>query len=162
MIVVSKHMGVMREEKKHELWDLYSRLIFPHQGLGWDDIPWVTHWGVTYVTMWDDKHLLKNIQFAMIQEMMGIGPTHYCIINNVMPNFQQKVMLLINYLSMKKMCICPQEVYLGAPFDRFPWSGTRNRICNKRLHTKSPLLCTIFYTQQFVVFIRTVIYGPLY
>ena len=62
----------------------------------------MTHWGVTYVTMWDEEHLLKNIQFAMIQEMMGIGPAKYCIVNNIMPNFEKRLMFLLNYLPKKK------------------------------------------------------------
>ena len=107
MNIVGHHMGVMRVEKKQELQELYLRLIFPRQGQGCDHVPWMTRWGVTYVTMWDEEHLLKNIHFAMIQEMMGIGPTKYYIVNNIMPNFEKRLMLLLNYLPQKKMCICP-------------------------------------------------------
>ena len=89
MNIVGLHMGVMRAQKKRELQELYLRLIFPRQGQGWDHVPWTTHWGVTYVTMWDEEHLLKNIQFAMIQELMGIGPAKCCIVKNIMPNFEK-------------------------------------------------------------------------
>ena len=87
MNIVSKHMHEMRTEKKKELGELYSRLIFPRQGQDWTNVKWNTHWGVTFVTMWDKEHLIKSIQFAMIQEMMGLGPMKYCIVYNKMPNF---------------------------------------------------------------------------
>ena len=61
MNVVSKHMREMRTEKKKELVELYSQLIFPRQGQDWTDVKWTTHWGVTFVTMWDEEHLIKNI-----------------------------------------------------------------------------------------------------
>ena len=68
MNLVRQHMGVMKVDKKRELSELYTRLIFPLQGNGWGDVKWVTPLGVTFVTMWDEEHLLKNIRFAMIQE----------------------------------------------------------------------------------------------
>ena len=61
MDIAGKHMGVMRLEKKKELNEIYAKLIFPRQGLNWTDVKWTTHWGVTFVTMWDKDHLLKNI-----------------------------------------------------------------------------------------------------
>ena len=70
--------------------------------------------------VWDEEDLLKNIQFAIVQEMMGIGPAKYCIVNNIMPNFEKWLMLLINYLLQKNMCICPPEIYLEPPFDHSP------------------------------------------
>ena len=71
MTIVKDHMKVMDEKKKHKLSELYTKLIFSLQGNAWTDVKWMTKWGVTFVTIWDEEHLLKNIQFAMIQEMMG-------------------------------------------------------------------------------------------
>ena len=71
MDIIGKHMGVMRLEKKKELSEIYAKLIFPRQGLNWTDVKWTTHWGVTFVTMWDEVHLLKNIQYAMLMEVMA-------------------------------------------------------------------------------------------
>ena len=45
---------------------------------------------VTFVTMWDEEHLLSNIRFAMIQGLMRIGLAKYCIINSQVPNFEKK------------------------------------------------------------------------
>ena len=89
MSIVGQHMGVMRVEKKPKLQELYLQLIFSCQGQGWDHVPWMTHWGVTYMTMWDEEHLLKNIQFAMIQEMMGIRLERYCIVDNIMQTLRK-------------------------------------------------------------------------
>ena len=64
MDIIGKHMGIMRLEKKKELSEIYSKLIFPQQAhgrLNWTDVKWTIHWGVTFVTMWDEEHLLKNI-----------------------------------------------------------------------------------------------------
>ena len=98
MDIIGKHIRVMKLEKKRELSKIYSKLIFSCQGQNWMDVKWTTHWGVTFVTRWDKEHLLKNIQYAMILEMMGLGPMKYCIVYNEMPNFFSRLLLLINYL----------------------------------------------------------------
>ena len=59
-------MRVMDVEKKQDLNELYMQLIFLLQGNAQNDVKWTTKWGVTFITMWDEEHLLKNIQFAMI------------------------------------------------------------------------------------------------
>ena len=122
----------------------------------------MTHWGVTYVTMWDEENLLKNIQFVMILEVMGLGPAKYCIVNSVMPNFERRLMLLLYSLTQKKMCTCPLEVYLGLPFDHSPWRDIREAICSRRPHLKSPLLCIVYYTQKITIFLKTRVYEPPY
>ena len=53
MDIIGKHMGIMRLEKKKELSEIYSKLIFLRHGQNWTDVKWTTHWGVTFVTMWD-------------------------------------------------------------------------------------------------------------
>ena len=162
MNLVRQHMGVMKVDKKRELSELYTRLIFPLQGNGWADVKWVTHWGVTFVTMWDEEHLLKNIRFAMIQEMMGLGPMKYCIVSNAMPNFASRLLLLLNYLPQKKMCFYPHLFVLDPPFNRSPWREIGEAISSRRLNLKNPLLRTIYFTQQFVIFLRTGFYGATY
>ena len=61
MNIVSKHMRGMRIEKKKEISKLYSWHLFPRQGQDWKDVKWTTNWEVTFVTMWDEEHLIKNI-----------------------------------------------------------------------------------------------------
>ena len=64
MNIVSKYMRKMRIEKKKEINELYSQHLFPRQGQNQTYVKWTTHWGVTFVTMWDEEHPIKNIQFA--------------------------------------------------------------------------------------------------
>ena len=127
---VVQHMKVMDEKKKLELSELYTKLIFPLQGNSWTDVKWTTKWGVTFVTMWDEDHLMKNIRFAMIQEMMGLGPMKYCIVHNAMPNFHERMLVLLNFLPHKKMCVYPQQFILDEPFDRSPWREIMDEISN--------------------------------
>ena len=162
MNVVRLHMGVMEERKKKELSELYDQLIFPRRGHAWSDVKWTTIWGVTLVTMWDEEHLLRNIQYAMILEMLGMGPIRYCIVTNSMPNFEKRLMLLINYLPHKRMCFYPRRFILGRPFLRHPWAEIGDQICNRRMNIKNPLLRTVYFTQQFVIFLRTGVYGPTF
>ena len=155
MDIVGKHMRVMRLEKKKELSEIYSKLIFPQQGLNWTDVKWTTHWGVTFVTMWDEEHLLKNIQYAMILERMDLGPMKYCIVYNDMPNFFSKLLLLF-YLPHKKMCFYPPSFFFDAPFNHSPWMEIGDAIRSRWFYLKN----SIFYT--FYVFQRTGVYGRSY
>ena len=131
MNLVHKHMGVMKVNKKRELNELYTRLIFPLQGNGWADVKWVTHWGVTFVTMWDEEHLLKNIQFAMIQEMMGLGPQRYCVFFNSTPNFYSKLKLIMSSLPQEKIFLYPAIARLEGPFLQEPWLTRGRALCSR-------------------------------
>ena len=160
MNIIGKHMRVMKLEKKRELSEINTKLIFPRQGQDWTDVKWTTQWGVTFVTMWDEEHLIKNIKFAMLQEMMGLGPMRYCIVYNEMPNFSSRLLLLIKYLPQKKMCFYPPRFFLDAPFDHSPWREIGEALRSRWFFLKNPLFCTIYYTQQFVIFLRIGVYGP--
>ena len=162
MYLVRLHMGVMQERKKEELKDLYARLIFPQNGNAWSNLKWTTTYGVTLVTMWDEEHLLKNIQYAMILEMLGLGPQVYCIFTNWMPFFEQRLMLLINYLPHHKMCLYPPRVILGQPFLHSPWMEIGYSIRNRHLIPKNPIFRAVYYTQQYMIFVRTGVYGTSY
>lgn len=162
MYLVRQHMGVMSLEKKKALIELYSQLFFPQQENGWSNVRWTTRYGVTFVTMWDEEHLYNNLRLAMIKEIMGLGPMKYCIVNNAMSNFESKLILLIHFLPQKKMCFFPPKDVLGGPFSHSPWLEIGEAIRSRRLSLKNPFLRTIFYTQQFVIFMRTGFYGPSY
>ena len=160
--IVGKQMGVMSLEKKKELSESYSRHIFPQQGLNWTDVQWTTHWGVTFVTLWDEEHLMKNIRNAMLMEMMGIGPMKYCIVFNEMPNFFSRLLLLFLYLPYKKMCFYPPRFSFDPPLDHSPWREIGEAMRSRRFYLKNSIFCTVYYTQQFVVYQRTRVYGHSY
>ena len=81
-------MSVMTKEHKENLSRLYFQLIFLERentwsmepGFGWNIFKWTTIGKVTFVAMWDEEHLLSNICFAMIQELMKTKSAKYCII----------------------------------------------------------------------------------
>ena len=159
MDIIGKHMQSMRLEKKRELSNLYSRLMFPQQGQNWTGIKWTTHWGVTFVTMWDEDHLIKNIKFSMIQELMGLGPMKYYIVYNEMPNFSSWLLLLINYLPHQNMCFFLPWFPLAGPFLHSSWRKIGKEICGRTFRLKSPLIRTLYYSQQFQNFLQIGIYG---
>ena len=64
--IVVQHMRVMDEERKEDLYNLYSCLIFPKRNHTWNDIKWTNLWGITFITMWGHEHLLQNLCLAMI------------------------------------------------------------------------------------------------
>ena len=74
--IVGKQMGVMSLEKKKELSESYSRHIFPQQGLNWTDVQWTTHWGVTFVTLWDEEH---SVCHAYGNDEHGTKEVLYCL-----------------------------------------------------------------------------------
>ena len=94
--------------------------------------------------------------------MMGLGQIKYCIIYNEMPNFFKRLLLLINYLSQKKMCFYPPQVIFEAPFNHSSWREIREAIHSRRFHLKNPLFRIIYFVQQFVIFMKTGVYGPTY
>lgn len=159
---VGEHMRCTDPVTQMELCEKYSQLIFPREGDAWKNDQWTTAWGVTFVTMWDDEHLMKNIKHAMLAEMMNIGPMKYCVVTNVMPNFTSKLMLLLMYLPHKKICLYPPLYFLDGPFLRSPWNEIGESILARRINLKNPLLRTIYYTQQYVIFKKTGEYGTSY
>ena len=95
MYVVRQHMEVASLETKKTLIDLYTQLFFPQPDSSWSQVMWSNRCGVTFVTIWGEEHLRNNLRLALIKEMLGLGPMKYCIVNNMMPNFESKVLLLI-------------------------------------------------------------------
>ena len=168
--LIGQHMGVMKDDNKEELSGLYSRLIFPERqeewsmerGNAWDLVKWTTLEGVTFVTTWDNDHLFNNLRYAMIQESMGKGPSQYCIINSADPSFESKILLLANYLPQEKMCIHPPRENFESTLAIEYWKDLGTAICSRQLYLEHPITRTIFYTQQFVLYLRSGKYGPPY
>ena len=51
--------------------------LFTPLWTGWENESWLTEEGVTAVTVFEDEHLDRNLDLALIGEKMGIGPG-YC------------------------------------------------------------------------------------
>lgn len=160
--IVRRHMDSMNKEKKNALAEYYSKVFFPGPENNWENVRWITRCGVTFVTMWDDQHLYNNIRLAMIKEMMGIGPKKYCIIYNAMPYFERNLLLLVYFLPHAKMSFFPTQGELGGPFTHSPWLEIGREIRGRTFNLKHPVLRCVYYTQQFVVFLRTGVFGPSY
>ena len=141
---------------------MYVELLFPGPSNFWSKVKWTTNMGVPYITMWDNNHLLRNIKFVIIMETLGFGPYRYCIITNELPLFKAKMMLLMAYLPRSKMCYYPPLCILTEPFLRSPWRGWALMISPKRIQTKDPLARTLFHTQQFVIYLETGYYKPMF
>ena len=94
MQVIKQHMTGMSLSKKETLVKYYAKAFFNlREQEGYSYVRWITSHGVILVTMWDEEHLLNNLRLAMVKEIMEVGPTKYCIINNLMPNFESKLLL---------------------------------------------------------------------
>ena len=94
--------------------------------------------------------------------MMGMGPMKYCIVNNWMPDFESKLLLLVLFLPHKKMCLYPPKERLVGPFAHSPWLEVGDEIRSHYMDLKNSLLRAVFYTQQFVILTKIGIYGPSY
>ena len=161
MHLVRQHMERMSPEKKRVLIEHYSTIFFPRETQNnYDDVKWTTSFGVTFVTMWDREHLMGNLRLAMIKEMIGEGPEEYYVINNWMPNFESKLLLLVHFLPHKKFRIFPPAPTLEGPFTHSPWLEIGEDIRHRSVDLKNPFLHKVYYSQQHVIFTKTGIYGP--
>ena len=151
--IITQHMRVMDEDKKEELNDLYTCLIFFRQSSTWDDINQTTLWGITFVTIWSHDHLLWNIWLAMIQEQMMTRWQKYCIINKWMPNFESKLLLLIKQLPYQKMRFFTPQFALDGPFLHSPQTKIGDAMCRFVICLRTLLIYTLYYSQQFQTFL---------
>ena len=157
MNLIRKHMESMSLEKKDNLISYYTNVFFPREDQGYfNNIKWTTSKGETFVTMWDEKHLKDNLRLAMIKEVMGVGPEKYCIINNWMPHFESRLLLLIHFLPHRKFCIYPQTLTLGGPFSRSPWLEIGEAICKRTNGPQRSLFPLVdfretYYSRQYAV-----------
>ena len=156
-------MTQMSSMRKDILIKYYSKLFFKESSHdNWSNIRWPTSHGITFVTMWDEEHLYNNIRLCMMKQLMGKGPTRYCIMNNRMPNLAARLLLLILFLPHQKMSFYPSPFVLTEPFRHPPWIGIFRAMQLRPMCLKNPLFRATYYTQQFVVFIKTGIHRPIY
>ena len=64
MPIVGNHMAVMDDENRIRMCEIFAEIFFPNRHESWGHAIWVTHWGVTFVTMWNEEHSMRNISYA--------------------------------------------------------------------------------------------------
>ena len=79
-----------------------------------------------------------------------------------MPNFEENLLLLMNYLPHQKMCLYPPRYVLKGPFCHSPWRELGKAISSRQVNLKSPLFLNIYYSQQNKISLRTGFFGPSY
>ena len=85
----------------------------------------------------------------MLKEMLGLGPQYYCIIYDETPDFERRVLLLLNYLPHSKLCIYPPNHSIGPIFTRSPWREIREVILGNIVPYDLNLVRNTDHSQQF-------------
>ena len=89
-------------------------------------------WITDNFTVFGDDHLEKNLNFALVKEMMGMAPDHYCVIDAYLPDFEYRLMQVLEHLPSHKVCLFPHRTSLGGPFSVSPWDTNGQLICARR------------------------------
>ena len=160
MSIVGNHMAVMDLENRVRMCERFTEIFFPNRLESWGHAMWVTHWGVTFVTMWNEEHLMRNINYAMLKEHMGVGPRRYCILSNMMPHFEARVLTLLRFLPRRKMCFYPRMYYLDGVFQRPPWRREGRRIMQRRIRFRHTVAVSLYMAQQMIVYFITGFFEP--
>ena len=131
MAVIGEHLNVLPLDLKLEFSDKCARNIFQDPNNSENVVPWERHWGITFAFMKPRENLIRNLEFAMLQELLGMGPPKYCLISNKCKDFDQQVLLVLNYLPKKKICLYPPAIIPRGPFEKPAW-----RSLGKELHKR--------------------------
>ena len=122
MSVVRQHLEeASLELRQAKIWN-QEEFIFPDPvNPRWQHTQWITHNDITYVTTWGEDHLQNNLKVALMKEMLGLGPCHYCILDNGLPELDTRILLLLYHLPPSKLCIYSKDgkmrnVSLGSPW----------------------------------------------
>ena len=122
MQVVKQHLEEANLEMRQAIIRSQEEFTFPDLAHPrWQRTQWVTHNEITYVTTWGEGHLLNNLKVAMIKELLGLGPHHYCIIDNKLPEMDNRILLLLYFLPSAKLCFYSKQgkmrnISLGSPW----------------------------------------------
>ena len=125
MSVVRQHLEEEASlEVRHTIIDGLIEDIFPepiYPNGQWKHTPWATHNGITYVTTRGEDHLCNNLKVALMIELLGLGPRHYCILDNKLPEMDSRILLLLYHLPPSKLCFYSdkgkmRDVSLGSPW----------------------------------------------
>ena len=160
MSVMGNHMAVMDDKNRVRMCKIFTDVFFPNRLESWGHTKWITHWGVTFITMWSKEHLMRNISYAMMKEHLGVGPHQYCILSNMMPHFESRVLMLLRYLPRHKLVFYPRMYYLDGPFQRAPWRREGRRIMRRKIKFRHTIAVSLYMAQQMVVYFITGFFEP--
>lgn len=133
MAIVGEHLGVMPMTRKLEFSEKCAKNIFQDPDNEEEVVQWEKPWGIVLVTMGSKETLIRNIEFSMIQEMMGLGPSKYCLMSNGVRDFERRVLLVLNYLPRKKICLYPPTTIPRGPFEEPRWRSLGKEISERRV-----------------------------
>ena len=74
LTLVCEHLLCSSESKREGIFISVKDFLFTPLWTGWENESWLTEEGVTAVTVFGDEHLDKNLNLALIGEMLDIGP----------------------------------------------------------------------------------------
>ena len=124
------HLLVASTTVKEEVLDFVRNALF-YWRLGWDHDYWINNKGLVSVTVFGDAHLERNLKFALVQEMIGMGPNQYCVIDSDLPDFESRLMWVLQNLPSHKVCLYPPRTSLGGSFFVAPWNTIGRLICDR-------------------------------
>lgn len=129
MFFVRQHLEGSSYASRLDYYRLLREKIFPRRGWVWEHENWDSYRGVTAATVFGNNHLLKNLSLAILGEMLGLGPEKYCIIDSDIPDFESRLLLVLRYLPLQKICLYPPRTTLGGPFSQPPWRAIGETLC---------------------------------
>ena len=120
----------------------------------WQRIQWVTHNEITYVTTWGEGHLLYNLKVAMIKELLGLGPPHYCIIDNELPEMDSRILLLLYYLPSAKLCFYSKQGEMRNTSLGSPWKEIVKKISECDVLFDKDLVRVLYFFQRYEIWLE--------
>ncbi len=143
-----KHLSVASTTLKEDVVFSVQSSLFNWR-LGWYHDYWTTDKGVTVVTVFGDDHLEKNLKLALVKEMVGMAPDHYCVLDSDLPDFEHRLMQVLKHLPSHKVCLYPPRISLGGPFSVPPWDTIGRLICARpSFEDRTSVICNHMFQED--------------
>ena len=164
MVVAGLHLGVMPWARKIEFSERCARNIFQDPHNSKDVVQWERHWGITIAFLGPRENLIRNLEFAMIQELLDMGPPKYCLVCNNLRGFGERVLLVLNYLPKEKICLYPPTTIPRGPFEKPAWRSLGKELSERRVslndfdapetwrvNTDQDMMCVRFSSDDYLI-----------
>ncbi len=142
------HLLSMDRSKREAIHKDLVKHVHPYRNWTWDEAGWITHLGVTAVTTYRDEHLESNLKLAQVSEMLDLGPEIYCVIDTELPDFEERLFRILEFLPARKICLYPPRTHLGGPFTQPPWNTIGRMICERDSQSENEMVQTAHATQE--------------